>query len=225
MLFKSEESRRTFDRLTANCSPLKDRLAQYAALAKPPKHKLGTDKSLRIITTLLPDIERGAITWKGRDWAAPLSAWAQAIDQMLAQRDAGRLELPMKGHGYLYAILAGMADRFEGQAEQQREHELRTGPRAATAPTRRPTTMKLYAFPQASLEKAIAKRMLGLGAPHREWFAERWSQKPYKKSFIELKAMPLVTFLAKGKSWSDEEFAEAFNSKMNSAPTEPEATS
>ena len=132
VLFKSEESRKTFERLTASCSPLRDRLAQYAALAKPPKHKLGTDKSLRIITTLLPDIERGAITWKGRDWAAPLSAWAQAIDQMLAQRDAGRLELPMKGHGYLYAILAGMADRFEGQAEQQREQQLRTGPRAAT---------------------------------------------------------------------------------------------
>jgi len=67
--------------------------------------------------------------------------------------------------------------------------------------------MKLYAFPQASLEKAIAKRMLGLPAPERAWFAERWSQKPYKKSFIELKAMPLVTFLAKGKSWSDEDFA------------------
>ena len=132
VLFKSEESRKTFERLTASCSPLRDRLAQYAALAKPPKHKLGTDKSLRIIKTMLPDIERGAITWKGRDWAAPLSAWAQAIDQMLAQRDAGRLELPMKGHGYLYAILAGMADRFEGQAEQQREQELRTGPRAAT---------------------------------------------------------------------------------------------
>ena len=132
VLFKSEESRKTFERLTASCSPLRDRLAQYAALAKPPKHKLGTDKSLRIIKTMLPDIERGAITWKGRDWAAPLSAWAQAIDQMLAQRDAGRLELPMKGHGYLYAILAGMADKFEGQAEQQREQELRTGPRAAT---------------------------------------------------------------------------------------------
>lgn len=38
----------------------------------------------------------------------------------------------MKGHGYLYAILAGMADRFEGQAEQQHEQALRTGPRAAT---------------------------------------------------------------------------------------------
>ena len=132
VLFKSEESRKTFERLTASCSPLRDRLAQYAALAKPPKHKLGTDKALRIIATLLPDIERGAITRNGRDWPAPLAAWAQAIDQMLERRNAGALELPMKGHGYLYAILAGMADRFEGQAEQQREQELRTGPRAAT---------------------------------------------------------------------------------------------
>ncbi len=132
VLFKSEESRKTFERLTANCSPLKARLAQYAALAKPPKHKLGTDKALRIIATLLPDIERGAITRNGRDWPAPLAAWAQAIDQMLERRNAGTLELPMKGHGYLYAILAGMADKFEGQAEQAREQQLRTGPRAAT---------------------------------------------------------------------------------------------
>ena len=67
--------------------------------------------------------------------------------------------------------------------------------------------MKLYAFPQATLEKAIARRMLTLGSPHREWFADRWSQKPYKKSFLEHKAMPLVTLLAKGKTWDDETFA------------------
>ncbi|MFV0679453.1 hypothetical protein [Ottowia sp.] len=66
--------------------------------------------------------------------------------------------------------------------------------------------MKLYAFPQAALEKAIAKRMLSLQPPHKEWFADRWSQKPYKKSFMEHKAMPLITLLAKGKTWTDEEF-------------------
>ena len=38
----------------------------------------------------------------------------------------------MKGHGYLFAILAGMADKHEASAEQQREQQLRTGPRAAT---------------------------------------------------------------------------------------------
>ncbi len=67
--------------------------------------------------------------------------------------------------------------------------------------------MKLYAFPQAALEKAIARRMLTLASPHREWFAERWSQKPYKKSFLEHKAMPLVTLLAKGKTWDADTFA------------------
>lgn len=66
--------------------------------------------------------------------------------------------------------------------------------------------MKLYAFPQAPLEKAIAKRMLSLPSPHKEWFADRWAQKPYKKSFMEHKAMPLITLLAKGKTWTDEEF-------------------
>ncbi len=68
-------------------------------------------------------------------------------------------------------------------------------------------TMKLFAFPRPILEKAIAKRMLALAPAEREWFAARWSQKPYKKSFLDLKTMPLVTLLAKGKNWSDAEFA------------------
>ena len=66
--------------------------------------------------------------------------------------------------------------------------------------------MKLYPFPQAPLEKAIAQRMMTLPEPHRQWFAERWAQKPYKKSFMQYKAMPLITLLAKGKNWTDEEF-------------------
>ncbi len=68
--------------------------------------------------------------------------------------------------------------------------------------------MKLFSFPAAALEKAIHKRILALPSPHREWFAERWQQKPYKKSFVENKAMPLVTLIAKGKTWDDETFAQ-----------------
>lgn len=66
--------------------------------------------------------------------------------------------------------------------------------------------MKLFSFPQAALEKAINKRMLTLSPEHKEWFHARWQQKPYKKSFLENKAMPLVICLAKGKTWTDEEF-------------------
>ena len=66
--------------------------------------------------------------------------------------------------------------------------------------------MKLFSFPTFAVEKAIAKRLLTLASPHKEWFNQRWSQKPYRKSFMENKAMPLVTLLAKGKTWDDETF-------------------
>jgi len=68
--------------------------------------------------------------------------------------------------------------------------------------------MKLFSFPSATLEKAIHKRVLTLPSPHREWFTERWQQKPYKKAFIDNKAMPLVTLVAKGKTLDDAEFEE-----------------
>ncbi len=69
--------------------------------------------------------------------------------------------------------------------------------------------MKLFSFPTASLEKAIFKRIATLPSPHKEWFVERWQQKPYKKAFIDNKAMPLVTLVAKGKTWDEPTFAEA----------------
>ena len=131
-LFAHETDQRALARLAAVSIPLGARVLQYVALFTPPKQRLTAAKKIKLILQLLPDLERGAITWKGRDWAAPREAWAMAIDQMLAARDAQRLELPMKGHGYLFAILAGMADKHEASAEQQREQQLRTGPRAAT---------------------------------------------------------------------------------------------
>ncbi|OJU90827.1 MAG: hypothetical protein BGO13_15435 [Burkholderiales bacterium 66-5] len=69
--------------------------------------------------------------------------------------------------------------------------------------------MKLFSFPQAMLEKAIAKRILSLQGEERTWFTAHWQQKPYKKAFIERKAMPLVTLVAKGKTWDVATFDEA----------------
>ena len=68
--------------------------------------------------------------------------------------------------------------------------------------------MKLFSFPAATLEKAVHKRILSLAPDHREWFADRWQQKPYRKAFVERKATPLVTLIAKGKTWDDEMFNE-----------------
>ena len=132
VLFAHEHDQRALARLVSVGIPMGTRVLQYVALFTPPKQRLTAAKKIKLILQLLPDLERQAITYKGRDWPAPLSAWAQAIDQMLTQRDACRLELPMKGHGYLFSILAGMADKAEATQEQAREQQLRTGPRAAT---------------------------------------------------------------------------------------------
>lgn len=132
VLFAHEQDQRALARLASVSIPLGARVLQYLALFTPPKQRLTSAKKIKLILQLLPDLERQAITHKGRDWPAPLAAWAQAIDQMLERRNAGALELPMKGHGYLYSILQGMADKAEAAAEQQREQALRTGPRAAT---------------------------------------------------------------------------------------------
>ena len=134
--FSCEEERRAFARLASVSIPLGTRVLKYIALFTPPKQRLTSAKKLKLLMQLLPDLERKAITHKGRDWTAPLDAWAQAIDQMLAARDAQRLELPMKGHGYLYAVLAGMADKHEAAQEAKREEDARLRPRRDTVQVR-----------------------------------------------------------------------------------------
>ena len=131
-LFANAEGQKALERLVAVSVPLGARVLQYVSLFKPEKQSLTAAKKIKLILQLLPDLERKAITHKGRDWEVSLSVWAQAIDQMLAARDSNKLELPMKGHGYLYAVMAGMANNFEAAAEKKREDERRTGPRPAT---------------------------------------------------------------------------------------------
>lgn len=119
--FSAEADRKALERLVALSVPLGARVLHYLGLHQPAKQRLTAAKKIKLLLQLLPDLERRAITHKGRDWQAPLPNWAAAIDQMLAMRDAQRLELPLKGHGYLYAVIAGMADKHE--AQQERQHE------------------------------------------------------------------------------------------------------
>ncbi len=130
------DDEQAFARLVALSVPMAHLVVRYIGLFTPEKQRLTLRKKVRLIQQLLPDLQRKAITHKGRDWSAPLEHWARGIEQMLAARDAGRLDLPMSGHGYLYAILAGMADKVEAHAEQLREAERRTGARQDTVTVR-----------------------------------------------------------------------------------------
>lgn len=132
-IFASEEAQRAFARLAAVSLPIGARVMNYVTLFAPPKTRLTVAKQVKLILQLLPDLERQAITHNGRDWPAPLAAWSAAIEQMDAARAAGRLDLPLSGHRYLYAVLASMADKREAAAERQQEEERRHVGRPAAA--------------------------------------------------------------------------------------------
>lgn len=135
-LFADEDTQRAFARLASVSIPLGSRVLQYATLFAPAKTRLTVPKQIKIIQALLPDLERRAINHRGREWSVPLSCWAQAIDQMLIARDMNKLDLPMKGHAYLYAILAGLTDKVEATAEAKTEMQRRSAFRADTVQVR-----------------------------------------------------------------------------------------
>lgn len=112
---------------TLTALELPDRLGKqliaYVTLFRPPKRQLSHDRLAAILGELLPMIQAAQIERNGRTWPAPIQYWQDGIEAMLAKRDADRLQLPLKSHGYLLEIIAGMAHAAEGKAESKREQE------------------------------------------------------------------------------------------------------
>lgn len=125
-LFGHEQDHRAFLHLAVISIPLGARVMQYLQLFAPPRNRMTLARKARLIEQLLPGLQQQSVKHNGRDWEAPLPAWAVAIDTMLQHRDQGKLRLPLTGHGYLYAVIAGMADKVERSDEQQLEAGRRT---------------------------------------------------------------------------------------------------
>lgn len=119
----NEDARAAVFELTKVSVPEGLLIMQYVGLFSPPKRKLGVKRAAKLMLEVLPDLQRGTITLDGRDWATSRAAWRSAIESMLAQRDQGKLTLPMTSHHYLYRILAAQADKVEGQQERERERD------------------------------------------------------------------------------------------------------
>ncbi|MDO9094472.1 MAG: hypothetical protein Q8R98_01860 [Rubrivivax sp.] len=137
VILSHEAARQAVARLAAVSLPFGALTLRYMALFRPEKRGLSIERMVRLIDELLPDIERRAITRKGRDWDAPVEAWRAAIEVVLNKRDKATLTLPLTSHGLLYEVLAGLAEKVEARAEADQEQQRRqrrttgadTGPR------------------------------------------------------------------------------------------------
>lgn len=120
-LLGREADARALAEFIAGNVPLGALLISYIALFRPGKRRLSLARTAGLFDELRPDLQRHAITRKGRDWAAPQEVWRSAIEQVISARDKGTLSLPLTSHGYLYEVMVGHADKSEGAAERDRE--------------------------------------------------------------------------------------------------------
>lgn len=98
-------------------TPLGAALVRYLALFRPESRELTMDRVAKLLGELLPDLQAQRITRNGQVFDAPADAWVWAVEQAQAARDAGRLVLPLKSHGWLYEVISSWRPQA-GQALQ-----------------------------------------------------------------------------------------------------------
>lgn len=113
-------------------APLGDRILRYLGLFRPHSRVLAWDRVARLLHELHAAIGAGRVERHGRAWAAPHALWEAAFDQILSNR--AKLQLPLKSHGYLFEIVAGMASKAEGFSEKHEIDQARNPYRALTGP-------------------------------------------------------------------------------------------
>jgi len=130
--FTNDAQARHFSRLMGQVpTELADAVLRYLTLFSPAKHKLTWPRARRLLEELLPDVQRGAIERKRRQWLAPSAVWLRAFENMHDQR--ANLQLPLKSHGYLYEVIVGLVEKVEASAEQSVEQRRRAGDRQVTS--------------------------------------------------------------------------------------------
>ncbi|GEK71565.1 MULTISPECIES: hypothetical protein [Halomonas] len=118
-------------------STLGPRVVRYLGLFRPQRKALAGAKALRLLTELRDAIAEGHIQRSGVSRPAPVHVWATALDKLLERPPT---KLPLQSHGYLFEVVAGVADKADAAAERKREEAARSGAKAganrAPAPSR-----------------------------------------------------------------------------------------
>lgn len=124
-LIDDDETRRLVAELLERSLPVGGLVVRYLRLHKPAKQVLRMVRVRQVLGELVPDVLRGAITRKGREWTAPMDLWRDAFAAVFDAQQKRTLNLPLDGNGYLYEIVMRLSDTAEAAAERTREADRR----------------------------------------------------------------------------------------------------
>lgn len=105
LFVEAEQTRQTLMRLLAR-NPIGLLVLRYVDLHKPATRDMSPDRWNKLATEVMDLIEQGSLLCQGRQTPAPLEAWQYAVDEAYKQRDSGKLQLPLAGHGWITAVIA-----------------------------------------------------------------------------------------------------------------------
>jgi hypothetical protein len=94
---------------------------QYLRLFAPAKQALRAERAGKLLAELAAAVNSARAERGGVQHVAPVALWKEGIEEVLKNRDAGTLSLPLKTHGYLFQVVAGLASRINAGQQRQRE--------------------------------------------------------------------------------------------------------
>lgn len=132
---------------------------RYLGLFRPASGRaMSPDKTVRILGEIVALVTSGHVQVKGKvARPCPARIWAEAMEQMLAQRDA--LDLPMASHVYLLKVAYGLADAADAGAERKVREAEQTGHRPPGGTDQHEAEPADGLLP---IERAMQKRQSGL---------------------------------------------------------------
>lgn len=128
------EAKRAIARVAAIEPGIGKVIGQYLRLFASGKRGVQLRRAVALIDELVALVEAGAVCRDERVGArrpATPAMWAAGIEQMLASPPSG----PLQNHHYLRAVVFGIADSADAQAERQREESARMGRRVSRPAT------------------------------------------------------------------------------------------
>ncbi|MFX8907611.1 DUF2752 domain-containing protein [Acinetobacter baumannii] len=81
-------------------------LVKYLGMFRSPNRDLTFERTAKLLGEIAEDINAQQIKRGHHSYPAPKAAWIWAINTMLERRDQGKLQLPLKNHGYLYEVIS-----------------------------------------------------------------------------------------------------------------------
>ncbi|AVN18409.1 DUF2752 domain-containing protein [Acinetobacter pittii] len=104
-------------------------LVKYLGMFRSQNRELTFERTAKLIGEISGDINAQQIKRGHHSYPAPKAAWIWAINTMLERRDQGKLQLPLKNHGYLYEVISSFKPE---NAPAPTERRAAAAPRAKT---------------------------------------------------------------------------------------------